>query len=95
MDYLSLIKEQDAEKTALVTETCQYTYGQLARRAQALRDAVGGERACRWIYADTIAEQLIQFWLTPARTGYRSSLRRQDMAGMIVRQSRRKRPVWA
>ncbi|WP_276836298.1 AMP-binding protein [Megasphaera stantonii] len=61
MDYLSLIKEQDAEKTALVTETCQYTYGQLARRAQALRDAVGGERACRWIYADTIAEQLIQF----------------------------------
>lgn len=61
MDYLSLIKEQDAEKTALVTETCRYTYGQLARRAQALRDAVGGERACRWIYADTIAEQLIQF----------------------------------
>ena len=36
MDYLSLIKEQDAEKTALVTETCQYTYGQLARRAQAV-----------------------------------------------------------
>ena len=61
MDYLSLIKEQDAEKTALVTETCRYTYGQLARRAQALRNAVGGERACRWIYADTIAEQLIQF----------------------------------
>lgn len=61
MDYLSLIKEKDAEKTALVTETCRYTYGQLARRAQALRDAVGGERACQWIYADTIAEQLIQF----------------------------------
>ena len=61
MDYLSLIQAQDAEKTALVTETCRYTYGQLARRAQALRDAVGGERACRWIYADTIAGQLIEF----------------------------------
>lgn len=61
MDYLSLIQVQDAEKTALVTETCRYTYGQLARRAQALRDAVGGERACRWIYADTIARQLIEF----------------------------------
>ena len=61
MDYLALIQAQDAEKTALITETSRYTYGQLARRAQALRDAVGGERACRWIYADTIAEQLIQF----------------------------------
>ena len=75
MDYLALIQAQDAEKTALITETSRYTYGQLARRAQALRDAVGGERTCRWIYADTIAEQLIQFGLRRHElgTGHRSA----------------------
>lgn len=61
MDYLGLIKKQDAEKTALITETKTYTYGQLACRAEALRAAVQGERSCRLIYADTIAGQLIQF----------------------------------
>jgi len=65
MDYLGLIRQIPADRTALIISSCQYTFGMLADQAEKLRlkeGLAGGEgKTIRVIQASEIEEQLITF----------------------------------
>ena len=61
MDYLQMLREQPAEKLALVEDAEKYTYGRMVQEAQALRDSLDFSKPAIFIHEDSIARQLIRF----------------------------------
>ena len=61
MQYLDMIQKQPAHKTALITETAIYTYGELWREAMNIRTTISPDEAVHYINSTTIADQLCQF----------------------------------
>lgn len=61
MDYLELLQSKYQNKAALITDEKTYTYGQLVAASKARREQIDYTENIHFIYADKIAEQLLQF----------------------------------
>ena len=61
MQYIDMIRKQPADKTALITETAVYTYGELWQKAMNIRNNILPDEAVHYIHSTTIADQLCQF----------------------------------
>ena len=61
MDYLELLQSKYQNKAALITDEKTYTYGQLVAASKARREQIDYTENVHFIYADKIAEQLLQF----------------------------------
>lgn len=61
MQYINMIRKQPSDKTALITETAVYTYGELWQKAMNIRNNILPDEAVHYIHSTTIADQLCQF----------------------------------
>ncbi len=64
MDYLAslrIISSAKQQKAALITEHRTYTYAELIKTAQSIRDAADFASSCIFIHEDEISAQLIKF----------------------------------
>ncbi len=61
MQYIDMLRKQPAAKTALITETETYTYGELWQQAAAMRKAIASNESVHVISGSSIAVQLCQF----------------------------------
>lgn len=61
MQYIDIIRKQPADKTALITETATYTYGELWQQAMEIRKTIAPDETVHIIGSQSIAAQLCQF----------------------------------
>lgn len=61
MQYIDMVRNQPSHKTALITETAVYTYGDLWQKAMNIRKTITPKRRVHRIPSTNIATQLCQF----------------------------------